>query len=168
MLTLQVMTLPTMDDVQRFLAKIDFGPVKGHRTRRGLCWEWQAGKTSDGYGVFNVEIDGVWIALRAHRVVYELFIGPIPEGLDIDHLCRNRACSNPDHMEPVTRGENTLRSPLTPSANNARKTHCLNGHEFTPENTFRQWGKGGRGCRACKREYQRNWMREHRAKLKAI
>jgi hypothetical protein len=107
----------------------------------------------------------------AHRAMYELMVGPIPEGHDLDHLCHtndptchldrdcpHRACCNPAHLEPVTERENTLRG-TSPAAENARKTHCKRGHEFTPENTYvvfpRANGLPGRGCRTCRIEYHR-------------
>jgi hypothetical protein len=114
--------------------------------RRGPdeCWPW-IGRclTRDGYATFHL------IGRKnttAHRVVYELLVGPIPEGLDIDHLCRNRQCMNPAHMEPVTRRVNTLRGETMP-AKHAAVTHCPYGHEYTPENT--RWYDGHRWCRAC-------------------
>ena len=82
--------------------------------------------------------------------------GPIPEGLTLDHLCRVRACVNPAHLEPVTLRENTLRSPSAPTAINARKTECLRGHAFTPENTWVH--RSRRCCRECKRSW---WRRTH-------
>jgi hypothetical protein len=81
----------------------------------------------------------------AHRVAYELVIGQIPAGLELDHLCRNVVCVNPAHLEPVTRAENMRRR-------SAAQTHCKHGHEFTPENTYYYWHGGRhRACRACGR-----------------
>jgi hypothetical protein len=85
---------------------------------------------------------------KPHRLAYQLTMGQIPDGLVIDHLCRNRRCCNPAHMEPVTNGENVHRGNGI-YARNGRKTHCAKGHEFTPENTLRR--KHGRGCRECGR-----------------
>lgn len=87
-----------------------------------------------------------------HRIAYEHAKGPIPPRLDIDHLCRVRNCINPDHLEAVTRRENLLRGE-TLTAWHAAKTHCIHGHEYTPENTGRT--AGGRFCRACARAYDR-------------
>lgn len=109
------------------------------------CWEWMASKQSNGYGRFGVGgRDGR--GLRAHRVAYELLVGPIPAGLEIDHLCRNRGCVNPAHMEPVTHHENMLRGDTLP-AKEAAQTHCKRGHLFDEANTYRR--RGSRECRAC-------------------
>lgn len=116
------------------------------------CWKWEAALTS-GYGV-------VWWEgrlQRAHRVIYTLLIGPIPEGLELDHVrdrgCMTRACVNPEHCEPVTGIVNNSRSDSI-SARNARKTECLRGHAFTTSNTYvakRERGKTERFCRECHR-----------------
>jgi hypothetical protein len=110
----------------------------------GDCWEWTGRLFWDGYGV-------VWYRRkqkRAHRMMYELLVGPIPDGLQIDHLCRNPKCVNPDHLEPVTQRENLLRGMSKP-ARQLRQTHCMHGHELTPDNTY-AW-RGERHCRVCRR-----------------
>lgn len=114
------------------------------------CWQWDVLRPDTGYGDFY---DGrAWLA---HRWSYEHHVGPIPEGLEIDHLCRNRGCVNPAHLEPVTPRENTHRG-FGPSAQCARQTHCKRGHEFTDENTYR-YPHGARACRTCKREHDRRY-----------
>lgn len=118
---------------------------------RGPCWDWTAALTN-GYGV--VQVGGR--LQRAHRVVYEALRAPIPEAFELDHLCRNRACVNPDHVEPVPGVVNNARSESA-SAKHARQTHCKRGHEFTPENTYRRSRahKVERFCRECMRERDR-------------
>jgi hypothetical protein len=128
------------DWIERFWSKVARGGTGG-------CWLWTAGKFSEGYGQFWRDGRN----LHAHRVAYELLVGPIPEGLNLDHLCRVRHCVNPAHLEPVTARTNLLRGVGQP-ARNARKTHCKNGHEFTPENTY-EIRPGWRACRQCKRDH---------------
>jgi hypothetical protein len=113
------------------------------------CWEWTGAHLKDGYSRFKV--DGRTVL--AHRCAYELAVGPIPDGLTLDHLCRNRGCVNPAHLEPVTQRENTMRSPVAAAALNVAKTHCINGHAFVGEN-LRLRIRGGRDCRICHRMYQ--------------
>lgn len=108
------------------------------------CWIWQKQLSPEGYGRFRVEGEKVF----AHIFSYNLFIGPVPDGLELDHTCRVRSCVNPDHLKSVTHRVNTLRG-IGPTAVNARKTHCNNNHKFTPENT--RIAQGKRHCRACAR-----------------
>lgn len=121
------------------------------------CWIWQLGLTVKGYG--RCRLNG---HLRSHRASYEAFVGPIPGGLQIDHLCRIKSCCNPDHLEPVTNRENVIRGlaacgfvPRSPRKN--KPTHCTRGHEYTPENTaiVSRGRYKGRQCRACARGYAR-------------
>lgn len=110
------------------------------------CWPWIGKLNADGYGLFT----GSRRRVRAHRFAYELLVGPIPDGLVLDHLCRNPCCVNPTHLEPVTIRENVLRG-VGPSAKHAVKTHCVNGHPFDSVNTHIT-AQGWRKCRACERE----------------
>lgn len=112
------------------------------------CWPWIGAKIETGYGVF-------WRKRRqvfAHRFAYEALRGSIPPGLHIDHLCKHTSCVNPEHMELVTPRENVLRG-NGPTAMMARRTHCIRGHEYTPENTVRYRCTGAaRHCRQCRSE----------------
>jgi hypothetical protein len=132
--------------LERFWAKVDqHGPIPMHRPDLGPCWMWTAGISTDtGYGLFSDERRSRKIS--AHRFSYETHKGPIPEGLELDHLCRVRRCVNPDHLEAVTHQINVLRGE-SPSAHQAKRTSCVNGHPFTPENTYHI--KGHRICKPC-------------------
>lgn len=117
------------------------------------CWLWTGYVRRDGYGTLG--------KMRAHRATYIAFRGPIPEGLELDHLCRVRHCVNPDHLEAVTHRVNTMRgirvAPWNRGANNARKTQCPYGHPFDDVNTYwaRQTnGRRARKCRECRRAYR--------------
>lgn len=112
------------------------------------CWLWQGTINEAGYGL--ITSGGKYGRnLRAHRIAYETLVGPIPDCLTLDHLCRVRHCVNPDHLEPVTLRENVLRGEGS-SAQYARRTHCPNGHEYNAVNT-RYRANGVRDCRICDR-----------------
>jgi hypothetical protein len=138
----------------RFWDKVAPCPVSG-------CWLWLGALSDNGYGVFAKTKREI---RKAHRVAFEALVGAVPAGLDLDHRCRVRCCSNPAHLDPVTRAENLRRSPITA---HSRKfaTHCKRGHEFTPENT------GGLGraryCRACERMRYETKYKAQRKRRKA-
>lgn len=125
----------TQPSEDRFWAKVD---KEGHAG----CWIWTGARLS-GYGMFWE--DGR--TRRAHRFAYELLVGGIPEGLVLDHLCRNPECVNPGHLEPVTQRENTMRGEGFAPVN-AAKTHCKHGHSLTEDNVYRR-RDGRRMCRPC-------------------
>lgn len=144
----------------RFWEKVD-------RKSSEECWVWTGAKSRAGYG--NA-VSGLKRWAPAHRLSYELLIGPIPEGLHIDHLCRNRACVNPAHLEPVTNKENILRGNGW-SGLHARVTHCPKGHPYDEANT-RHRASGRRGCKACQRaisdvKLDAEYWRRYRASRKA-
>lgn len=116
-------------DFQRFLARVEFTEE---------CWNWTGNLDRKGYGVMAIGK----IPTKAHRIAYTVITDAIPCGLVIDHLCRNRRCVNPDHLEPVTQEENKRRGV-------AARTHCKHGHEYTAENTITS--RGFRECRTCDR-----------------
>lgn len=121
------------------------------------CWVWQGCRiTPHGYGCLHYK----GRQRAAHRVSYEHFVGPIPEGLELDHLCRNPACVNPTHLEPVTHRENVVRG-VGFSGTNVRKTHCKRGHPFDEENT--DYVAAGRECRACRPIRRRERTERERA-----
>ena len=132
--------------LERFLAKLRPAP--------GGCWEWVGARVPDGYGQ-------LWDGSRlvsAHRWSYEFHVGDVPDGLQLDHLCRNRWCVNPWHLEPVTSGENTRRgrTDLMGAAHQLAKTHCPAGHPYDEANTYVA-PRGDRQCRTCM--YLRNRSR---------
>ena len=133
---------------ERFWEKVNKnGPIPVYAPHLGRCWIWTAAMRS-GYGLIAISRTE---KRSAHRVAYELSVGPIPDGMTIDHLCRVTQCVRARHLELVSPGENTRRG-FSPPANNARKTHCKRGHEFTPENTkIVNWHGEHRHCRACQR-----------------
>lgn len=137
--------------LDRFFARV---------AERGDCWVWTGSVDRGGYGKFGGK------TVSAHRFAYESLVGEIPPGLELDHLCRNRACVNPSHLEPVTRKVNLERA-------RDLRTTCPKGHEYTEENTIR-WRNNGRRCRICEQERERRrwperseWQNRRRAKERA-
>lgn len=144
--------MPKPSAAERFHAKYEVNTNTG-------CWEWTAYVDRLGYGRFS------WNGTmgRAHRFAYALLVGPIPEGLELDHLCKVRCCVNPAHLEPVTRQENIRRSNV--GRPQAERTHCPQGHPYDEKNTrYKLYAKGciGRVCRACARDYMRRKRAESR------
>jgi hypothetical protein len=123
------------------------------------CMLWTRSLTWDGYAQFKSRR---YPGRYAHRMAYELMVGPIPEGLQLDHLCKVRNCVTPDHLEPVTHAENTRRSDAgkATGAMQRAKTHCPHGHEYTPENTGVY--KGRRYCKKCKLIRALAWQKAKR------
>lgn len=144
--------------LKRFFGKVD---------KTESCWLWTGSVDHRGYGRFYFRGRNY----LAHRAAHELLIGPISEGLTIDHLCRVKTCVNPDHLEPVTLLENMLRVPRKPKPPKVPKPlakRCGKGHEFTPENTgyrLRTTGskRSFRYCITCKRQYMAEYFARRRA-----
>lgn len=138
----------------RFWSKVNVGLA--HE-----CWNWKAFVHPAGYGYFQM---GRGRTAYAHRVSYLFYVGPVPDGMTLDHLCRNRACVNPTHLEVVSNKVNALRGDSF-SAENARKTHCKAGHPLSGENLYlkhRPNGTVSRICLTCRRAHQRVLNRKYR------
>lgn len=139
--------------LERLQSRLVADPVTG-------CVNWTGAVVHGGYGTLGIGRSRPGSTrVRAHRLAYEAAKGPIPEGLVIDHLCRNPRCCNPDHLEAVTMRENTLRG-VSIVARCAAATHCPGGHPYSEQNTLRK--SGSRYCLICKREYDRNYKTERR------
>lgn len=125
----------------RFWSKVSKGP-------EGACWDWLGGRSPRGYAIFSIDN----VAYAAHRLAYCHLVAPVPADLVCDHLCRNRSCVNPSHLEPVANRENVSRglAPIVCNLRNGSITHCPQGHAYTPENT-RIGTKGSRTCRTCEK-----------------
>jgi hypothetical protein len=135
------------DSLGRFWRKVDvpFTP--------GSCWTWTAGRNGDGYGTFQLTLaPHRYAAVGAHRLAYMALVGPIPEGTEIDHLCRNRLCVRPDHLEAVPHRVNILRGDGA-AARAARRTHHKCGRPY--ETLVEPWGRLRRVCRPCANERER-------------
>lgn len=141
---------------RRFVGSVEERLLHHSALSENGCLNW-TGSKSRGYG--KIRVNGRTVP--AQRAAYETWVGPIPEGYEVDHLCCNPSCINPDHLEAVTPRENKIRANGW-AGTNYRKTHCVHGHEYTPENT-RLDHRGNRTCRACHRAYQAAWVRRRRA-----
>lgn len=129
-------------DERRLWDRVDAG---------GDCWTWIGPRARSGHGRFYVH-GGIQLA---HRVVWEFLVGPIPDGLHIDHLCVNPPCVNPDHLEPVTLVENVRRA-KGPLMRKSEQSHCIRGHLFDEANTYIDRKRGTRSCRQCHATHERN------------
>jgi hypothetical protein len=130
------------------------------------CWIWIAHVDHKGYGKFSIGYEN----MMAHRFSFTRVNGCIPDGMLLDHICRVRSCVNPDHLRVVTPRENTTKNSLGPTARNAAKTHCNNGHEFTPENTHTFYVNGFlcRRCRECARQADLRYRKSGRRAFIAL
>lgn len=144
-------------EIERFMEKVD--------TTSSECWLWTASTHGGGYGQFATTVG----ERTAHRWAYAYFVGQIPEGMVVDHLCRNRRCVKPSHLEAVTNEEN-LRRGLGFKVKNGMDPRCPHGHDYTPENTY--WtSRGSVKCRECARSRDRQrgsgWARQRAVKASA-
>jgi len=128
----------------------------GYVLQENGCWDWVGPLSKDGYGrIWNGTHN-----IRAHRFVFEQHKWPIPDGLTLDHLCRNRACVNPDHLEPVSNKDNVLRG-FGPPARNARKNSCIHGHPL--DGTRLAEGRWIRYCKTCRKTHAQRCRERERA-----
>jgi hypothetical protein len=134
----------------RFVAKVIAGP--------NGCRLWTGAKNDGGYGQLHHDGRTQYV----HRLAYETFVGPIPDGFQIDHLCRTRLCVNPEHLEAVTQRENILRGESA-QAHHARATHCIAGHPLSGDNLYVRPDGKGRNCKRC--QLRRNRERSERTKV---
>lgn len=134
---------------QRFWRKV---AVNYDSAYDGNCWEWQAGLQSQGYGMFSLTtvIPNQTKIVLAHVWAFEYLIGPVPEGLELDHLCRNTRCVNPSHVEAVTHAINFLRG-NHPTAINSRNNVCIRGHDLNSPTVYINPTNGARYCRECRK-----------------
>lgn len=155
------------EGLQRFWSQVVIGPVTPEMVDGAPCWFWQGEIVGNGYGYALLGGKRIYV----HRLAWELLRGPIADDLQLDHVCHNedaachagddcphRRCVNPAHLEPVTGAVNNARRV-------EHKTHCVNGHEYTPESTYTD-PKGARACRVCKRDIWRRWYERSRAARK--
>lgn len=139
------------------LTKYSAQDILGNAEELNGCWIWRGSMYAKGYGKIGRR------GIMAHRIAYEICKGDVPKDLCLDHLCKNRACINPDHLEIVTLVENVMRGE-SQHAVNARKTHCVNGHEFTPSNIYVHPHRKTRDCKICRNRRCRDYRMRLMAK----
>jgi hypothetical protein len=132
-----------MEIEERFWSKVDWDASNPER-----CWPWLGAKNPKGYGKFHL----LGATVAVHRLVYEMEVGPLVEGLEIDHDCKNRACVNPEHLRQMTHRENVFRIDSIGS-----ETHCSEGHPRNEANTYVKKSDNTRDCRPCKARRQREY-----------
>ncbi len=153
----------SLEDAAKVLPKRFMEKIK---VAENGCWEWigslDGPGDEHGYGAFHVPGTTSRV-IRAHLFAYKTVVGPIPQGLEIDHLCRNHSCVNPNHLEPVAHQVNVLRGlvPIVNGQNQREKTHCPKGHPYDSSNTLVR-KNGSRDCLTCKRINNRIWMQGYR------
>ena len=135
----------------------DFLRYNSMRMSENGCWHWLGALTSEDYGFLYFQGK----RMAAHRLSYETFVGPIPKGIVLDHLCRDHTCINPDHLDPCTPGENVRRG----ISHYGSRTHCEAGHPYTSENTAINKAYDSRQCRICKRISNQKYKAAHKAEL---
>ena len=148
--------------VDRVLAKC---AESGEPFNGSPCWVYTAYINKDGYGQakYGSRAEGNEVMRHTHRITYEALIAEIPKGLELDHLCRNRACCNPWHLEPVSHAVNVRRG--DGGKCHAAKTHCPSGHAYDDENTYVNPTTKRRSCRTCQRAASRQWQAERRRRM---
>jgi hypothetical protein len=138
------------DPLKRFESKIE---------KTATCWLWRGPMNPNGYGQLTVDTGDGWHTKWAHRLAFEFYIRPLDPGETVDHVrdrgCIHRHCVNPDHLDAVSIGENSRRSPNTLTGANIRKTHCPQGHPYAGDNLF--YCQGKRKCRECVRARNRTY-----------
>ena len=151
-----MLLVPNLD--RRFWAKVEMLPG-------GQCWKWLGQRDAGGYGRICLKRNGKWRMGAAHRTAYEMLIGDIPNGMHIDHLCRNRACVRPDHLEPVGQAENNRRG-QSPMAIAARNGTCMRGLHVMSGDNVRAHRNGKRQCVACLLAWQAAYREKNREKTR--
>ncbi len=129
------------------------------------CWIWNGSFNNQEYSCFHIKRNGTWVKILAHRYSYELIRGPVPPGMELDHLCRDTRCINPDHLEAVTHQKNTERGEAGTYKRTTSKTYCIHGHQYSEENTYIN-KHGFRSCKACRKLAYARYILKKRGEIK--